>query len=157
MEINEAINDILNDLVKINNDRIAGYQRAISESKDLDIDLKAIFEGMAQQSAAYKAELTEQIEKNGGVVEDDTTTSGKIYRAWMDIKASMTDSDRHSILASCEFGEDAAQRAYESALSSDDLRDSAIRALVAEEQASLKKSHDMIKQQRNAHKSLLNK
>jgi len=29
MEKHEAINEILNDLVKINNDRIAGYDRAI--------------------------------------------------------------------------------------------------------------------------------
>jgi hypothetical protein len=37
MEQNEAINDIMNDLLKINNDRIAGYEKAINESKDLDI------------------------------------------------------------------------------------------------------------------------
>ncbi len=155
MEINESMNDILNDLVKINNDRIAGYQRAISESKDLDIDLKAIFEGMIRESEGYKEELTGQILKNEGTVDDDTTTSGKIYRAWMDIKAAMTDSDRHSILAACEFGEDAAQRAYEAALASSDLVDPAVRELVAEEKALLKKSHDLIKQQRNAHKALL--
>ncbi len=38
----EALLEVLNDLVKINNDRIAGYERAISESKDLDVDLKTI-------------------------------------------------------------------------------------------------------------------
>ncbi len=118
MEQNEAINDIMNDLLKINNDRIANYEKAINESKDLDIDLKAIFEKMIQQSTQYKNDLTKEIEKNAGIVEDDTTSaSGKIYRAWMEIKSSFTDSDRHSILASCEFGEDAAQRAYEAALS----------------------------------------
>src|SRR4051812_5013300 len=126
MEINEAVNDILNDLVKINNDRIAGYERAISESKDMDIDLKAIFESMIRESATYKQELTAVIQANGGEVEDDTTTSGKIYRAWMDIKSTMTDSDRLSILGSCEFGEDAAQRAYEAALASNDLTDPAV-------------------------------
>lgn len=154
MEINESVNDILNDLVKINNDRIAGYERAISESKDMDIDLKAIFESMIRESAGYKEELTAVIQGNGGEVEDDTTTSGKIYRAWMDIKSTMTDSDRLSILGSCEFGEDAAQRAYEAALASSDLTDPAVRQMVSEEQASLKKSHDLIKQQRNAHKAL---
>ena len=154
MEMHEAMNDILNDLIKINNDRIAGYERAINESKDLDIDLKAIFERMIEESADHKLELIDEITKNGGSVEDDTTTSGKIYRAWMDIKAAMTDSDRLSILASCEFGEDAAQRAYEAALASSDLIDAGVRQLVAEQQAALKKSHDLIKQQRNAHKAL---
>ncbi len=151
MEKHEAINEILNDLVKINNDRIIGYERAIKESKDLDIDLKAIFEEMIRQSTAYKEELTICIQNDGGIVEDDTTASGKIYHAWMDIKSAMTDSDRHSILSSCEFGEDAAQRAYEAALASDALSDHEIRLLVEEEKNSLKKSHDMIKRERNAH------
>jgi uncharacterized protein (TIGR02284 family) len=152
MEKHEAMNGILNDLVKINNDRIAGYERAIKESKDLDIDLKAIFEEMIRQSAAYKEDLTKYIQNDGGIAEDDITTSGKIYHAWMDIKSTFTDSDRHSILAACEFGEDAAQRAYKAALDSDGLTEPDARKLVEEEQAALKKSHDLIKTARNAHK-----
>jgi uncharacterized protein (TIGR02284 family) len=154
MEKHEAINDILNDLVKINNDRILGYERAINESKDLDIDLKALFEGMISESKAYKQELSEKILEHGGEVEDVTTSAGDIYRAWMAIKAAMTDSDRHSILASCEFGEDAAQRAYEAALNADVMIDPASRALIESEKAALKKSHDLIKRQRDVHRSL---
>lgn len=154
MEQHEAITEILNDLVKINNDRIEGYQKAINESKDLDIDLKAIFETMISESTQYKDELTQKILHHGGEVEDDTTSAGKIYRAWMDIKSTITDSDRHSILASCEFGEDAAQRAYEAALSADSLLDADCRKLITEQQASLKKSHDVIKTQRDVHKTL---
>jgi uncharacterized protein (TIGR02284 family) len=154
MEIKEAANDILNDLVKINNDRIAGYERAINETKDLDIDLKSLFVQMIEESKAYKAELSDLIQKNEGVVEDETTSSGKIYRAWMDIKATVTDSDRLSILAACEFGEDAAQRAYESALASDALLDPSIRGIVEDEKARLGKSHDLIKRQREAYKAL---
>ena len=151
MEKHEAMNEILNDLVKINNDRIAGYERAIKESKDLDIDLKAIFEEMIRQSTTYKEELTKYIQNDGGIVEDDNTSSGKIYHAWMDIKATFTDSDRHSILAACEFGEDAAQRAYEAALASDSLLDPEARKVVTEEQAALLKSHELIKKERSAH------
>jgi uncharacterized protein (TIGR02284 family) len=155
MEKNEAMNEILNDLVKINNDRIAGYQKAIDESKGLDIDLKAIFEEMIKQSNQYKGQLAQVIESNEGIVENDTTTTGKIYRAWMDIKTAMEETDRHSILESCEFGEDATQRAYEAALAAQPFCDESLRALVTEQQAALKKSHDMIKIQRNAHKALL--
>jgi uncharacterized protein (TIGR02284 family) len=153
MEQKEAINDILNDLLKINNDRIAGYQKAIDESKDLDIDLKAIFEGMINQSKTYKEELATEIIANGGIVEDETTSAGKIYRAWMDIKATFTGSDRHTILDSCEFGEDAAQRAYEAALATN-ITDPESKDLVTEQQEALKKSHDMIKHQRDAHHAL---
>ncbi len=154
MEQHESMNEILNDLVMINNDRIAGYEKAITELTGLDIDLKAVFEQMITQSKGYKDELGQKIIANGGTVENDTTASGKIYRAWMDIKSTLTDADRHSILATCEFGEDAAGRAYESALSSGGLHDAATRQLVEEEQASLKKSHDLIKAQREAHKLL---
>ena len=154
MEINEAINDALNDLVMTHNDRIAGYEKAIEEAKDLDIDLKALFKGMIEQSTAYKQELSAIIEGNGGIVDDDTTASGKIYRAWMDIKSVTTDNDRLTILNSCEFGEDATQRAYDSVIASGKLYDEQIKRLVEEEQIALKKSHELIKSQRDAYKQL---
>ncbi len=34
MENNEKIIDVLNDLVRINNDRIKGYEKAIEDSKN---------------------------------------------------------------------------------------------------------------------------
>jgi uncharacterized protein (TIGR02284 family) len=154
METKEAINEVLNDLVKINNDRISAYDRAIAESKDLDIDLKALFEQMANQSKQYKDELSKLINEDEGFVEDDTTSAGKIYRAWMDIKKTFTESDRLSILASCEFTEDAAQRAYDAALAQDCMLDESVRKVVEYQQSALKKSHEIIKAQRDAHKSL---
>ncbi len=154
MELRESINEVLNDLVMINNDRIAGYEKATSELAGLDIDLKALFEQMKSQSTENKEELAQKIEGNGGIVDNDTSSAGKIYRAWMDIKSTFTAGDRHSILANCEFGEDAALRAYEAALSSGLLLDASFRELVETQRASLQKSHDLIKQQRDAHKSL---
>lgn len=153
MQANEKTIETLNDLIKINNDRIEGYQRAINESHDLDIDLKATFERMITESAQYKQELTELAQKYDGDVDiDDTTAAGKIYRAWMDVKATFTGNDRKTILESCEFGEDAAQRAYESALSvSEELLPEA-NQLIAEQQKALKSSHDLIKKYRDSHK-----
>lgn len=153
MQANEKTIETLNDLIKINNDRIEGYQRAINEAKDLDIDLKATFERMITESTQYKQELTGLVQKYDGYVDsDDTTTSGKIYRAWMDVKATFTGNDRKTILESCEFGEDAAQRAYESALSvSEELLPEASQ-LIAEQQKALKSSHDLIKKYRDSHK-----
>ncbi len=154
MEINEVLNDALNDLIMVNNDRIAGYEKATEEAKDLDIDLKAIFRGMIEQSRIYKQELRNIIEKNAGIIEDDTIPSGKIYRAWMDIKSAITDSDRHTILESCEFGEDATQRAYDAILTSGKILDEETQKLVEEQKQALLKSHDMIKIQREAYEQL---
>ncbi|MBA3829417.1 MAG: PA2169 family four-helix-bundle protein [Taibaiella sp.] len=151
MNTKETTNDVLNDLVKINNDRVAGYQRAINETKDLDVDLKGMFEGMVKESEQYKLELVNKIRQHGGTVESGTTTSGKIYRAWMDVKATFTGSDRKAILSSCEFGEDAAQRSYEAAMGEgNELPGDAV-TLIAEQQRSLKNSHDIIKKYRDAH------
>lgn len=155
MQNSEAKVEILNDLIMINNDRIAGYERAINESKDLDVDLKAMFEGMIRESEQYKQELAGKYsEAGGGGVEEGTTNSGKIYRAWMDVKATFTGSDRKAILSSCEFGEDAWRRAYEAALSSEGELDPETRALITDQYNSEKKSHDIIKKYRDAHDAL---
>ena len=142
--------DVLNDLIRINHDRIAGYERAINEAKDIDVDLKGVFSRMAEESTLYVSELTEEVVKLGGEPATGTTNSGKIYRAWMDVKATFTGKDRESILASCEFGEDAAQKAYKTALESDDLTPDT-RMLVTNQKTSLKASHDLIKRYRDMH------
>ncbi len=144
----------LNDLVKINNDRIAGYERALKETKDLDIDLKSTFRNMMAESERYREELSDKIAELGGNVADGTTVSGKIYRAWMDVKATFTGSDRKSILESCEFGEDAAQRAYEAALEETRNLGGGAHQLIKKQQASLKEAHDLIKKYRDAHSAI---
>ena len=152
MQNEEVSVEVLNDLVKVNNDRIAGYERAINEAKDLDVDLKATFEGMIRESEQYKQELVSKVQECGGEVEEGTTTSGQIYRAWMDVKATFTGSDRKTILTSCEFGEDAALRAYEAALSAEASLSPEIRSVIQEQHQSLRSSHDLIKKYRDAHK-----
>src|SRR5688572_2985559 len=107
---NEQLAETLNDLVRINNDRIEGYERASRETKDSDVDLQATFHKMAEESHRYKRELEERIFALGEEPATNTTVSGKIYRVWMDVKNTFTGADRESILASCEFGEDAAQK-----------------------------------------------
>lgn len=154
MQTTEMTLEVLNDLVKVNNDRIAGYEKAISETKDLDVDLKATFESMIRESEEYKRELVAKADELGGDIEEGTTTAGKIYRAWMDVKATFTGSDRKTILDSCEFGEDAAQRAYDAALASDEEMSADIRDLIVSQQQSLKNSHDLIRKYRDAHEAL---
>lgn len=154
MANNEQTVEVINDLVKINNDRIAGYQRAISETKDLDVDLKGMFEGMIRESEQYKTELIGALGRLGGSADTGTTISGKIYRAWMDVKATFTGSSRKAILENCEFGEDAWRRAYESALSSDAELDPQLRQLITDQYNSQKGSHDLIKKYRDAHEAI---
>jgi uncharacterized protein (TIGR02284 family) len=154
MEKQEELVGVLNDLIRINNDRIEGYQRASEEAKDTDVDLKAIFHEMADQSRKYVNELTSEVTKLGGDPASNTTMSGKVYRVWMDLKAAVTGKDRESILGNCEFGEDVAQKAYQAALESDAYMSTENRQLISEQKSSLKNSHDIIKKYRDMHESV---
>ena len=149
---NDKLVEVLNDLIKINNDRVTGYEKAADESKDVDVDLQAIFHKMADESRKYVAELSNRVSDLGGEIENGQTGLGKLYQAWMDVKATFTGKDRHAILASCEYGEDAAQKAYRDALATDADMDTATRQLITTQQASLKTSHDLIKKYRDANK-----
>src|SRR3984957_1530586 len=101
--------EVLNDLIQINNDRITGYEKAIRETKPEDDDLKILYASMIAESHRNKIALATEVQSLGAEIEQGTTTSGKIYRAWMDVKAMFTGHSRHSILSNCEAGEDAAQ------------------------------------------------
>jgi uncharacterized protein (TIGR02284 family) len=154
MENRDELVGVLNDLIRINNDRIEGYQRAANESKDSDVDLKAIFHEMADQSMKYVNELTAKVGSMGGDPAADTTMSGKVYRLWMDLRAAVTGKDRTNILSSCEFGEDVAQKAYTAALESDASMSTEVRQLIMEQKEALKTSHDTIKKYRDMHESV---
>ena len=145
MYLNEKTSEVLNDLIRINNDRIEGYEKAANETDVKDVDLQVIFRQMSAESRSYVNDLSGYVATSGTEVENDTTLRGKIYRAWMDVKATFTGKDRKGILASCEFGEDAAQRAYDTALSSDAELPADVRQLIMDQKSSLKKSHDRIK------------
>lgn len=149
MQRNERAAEIVNDLVKINNDRIEGYERAIKEAKDSDSDLKTTFEKMKRDSVQYKQELSNLARQLGAEPEQGTRADGKIYRVWMDLKATFTGNSRKSVLENCEFGEDAAQRAYKSALSENDLTPE-VRQVVANQQQQLRVSHDTIRDMRDS-------
>ncbi|MEO6729576.1 MAG: PA2169 family four-helix-bundle protein [Ferruginibacter sp.] len=151
---NEKLVEVLNDLIEINNDRVTGYEKAAEDTRDIDVDLQAIFHSMANDSRKYAAELTSEVSKFGGEPATGSTNSGKIYRVWMDVKATFSGHDRQSVLESCEFGEDAAQKAYKAALASDAEIDASTRQLITDQQASLKTAHDLIKKYRDAHKAV---
>lgn len=112
----------LNDLIEINNDRVEGYEKAITQIKDEDSDLKEVFSDMVAQSQRFSVELKKHVFSEGNDPAEGTTNRGKIYRVWMDVKAVFTGKDRKATLSSCEFGEDAAQRAYATALEDNDLK-----------------------------------
>ena len=146
--VSENTNEVLNDLVRINNDRIEGYIKAEKESEDKTPELISTFQQMVKQSQDCESALTQLIIKGGGTVAEGTTLSGKIYRTWQDVRIAFSANEKKNILSYCEFGEDAAQKAYKSALEESDLTDEA-RILISNQKDELRRSHDLIKRYRD--------
>lgn len=148
MENKQATIETLNELIMINNDRIEGYEKAIEELKGDDADLARMFEKMIDKSRELRNELGREVQVLGAPMAEGTMASGKIYRAWMDVKAIFTGHDSHIILANCEAGEDAAQRAYSDALGEEHLPQF-LRETIRDQKELLRRAHDEIKDLRN--------
>lgn len=151
---NEKTIEVLNDLIKINNDRIAGYEKAAENIDQGEVLLKTLFFQLAEESTEFKRELSERVEAMGATPATDSTAPGKVYRMWMDIKSSIAGNDKKSILESCEFGEDAAQRAYKMALEDRDELPYSIVQIIEDQKTLLRMSHDLIRNQRDEYREM---
>jgi uncharacterized protein (TIGR02284 family) len=153
MAQNSEVIEVLNDLILINNDRIEGYKKSYDETDVSDTDLRSVYTNLADHSRQHVAELTNEVNRMGGEPATGTMLSGKIYRAWMDVRATFSSDNRQTSLDNSEFGEDAAQKAYDSALKSEALTPD-LRSLVTKQKATLRTGHDTIKRLRDSEKVL---
>lgn len=133
MKQDKAI-EVFNTLIKINNNRIEGYETASKETTDAD--LKSLFFHLGQATLKCKRELIYEIRKMGGEpLEGDGTISNTFSKVWNDVKGAFTKNDRVSILNSCEYDENVAVDAYYEALNNN------LEFLGAEQQALLNKQY----------------
>ena len=138
----------LNKLIEINNDRVEGYETASKEAKETD--LKSLFGELAATSHKNLSELRSEVKRLGGTPEEGTRVTGKFFRAWMDVKAAFTGNDRHTILDSCEFGEDKALETYEAVLNDSSDLSAEQTQLVSQQKTALRADHDRVKALRDA-------
>lgn len=150
METTEKSIDVLNDLIEINHDRVAGFKKAGKDLGNSDFALKDLFEKFASESRTYSSELAAAVSQFGGEVETGTSGTGAIHRAWIDVRATFTGHDRKSVLAECERGEDAIKEAYQSALDPESELAFDVADLVRRQQQSILVAHDQIKALRNS-------
>ena len=139
-----TINNLLSELIELNNDRIAGFEKVLADIDDKNIDLKEIFQEFATQSRRFSQELTAIIAASTAEPETGNTVAGTLHRAWIDIKALFGGYDRESILSEAERGEDAIKKAYHDALAMGRLTGEALETVTAQSQ-SIDKAHDTIK------------
>lgn len=139
-----ASNNLLNELIELNNDRIAGFEKALADIDDSNVDLKELFQEYASQSRRYSQELTTIVAQRAGEPETGNSVAGTLHRAWIDVKALFGGSDRASILSEAERGEDAIKKAYKTALTDGELVGDSL-AKVSEQATGIQKAHDTIK------------
>jgi uncharacterized protein (TIGR02284 family) len=155
MKKNEKTIEVLNDLIRINKDRIEGYEKAINERKEIEPDIRNFFYTLSTESRSLVNDLHAEVLRLGGVPVSDSTISGKIYLFWLDSKAGWlggyTGNDTYSVLAAGEAGEDAMEKAYRHALDPGiDLPEN-IERLIEKQDIRLKRSHAQMKKYKDEH------
>ncbi len=142
---------IINDLIEINNDRVAGFEKVIADIEDENIDLKELFQIYADQSRKNGQELA-AIVGDVDEVETGKSVTGTLHRAWIDVKSLFGGSDRASILSEAERGEDAIKKAYNDVLTDGELPSNAIETVRAQAHQ-INSAHDKIKALRDIAKA----
>lgn len=118
------------DLLNLNRTSMKGYQEAAEEVKDSS--LKSQLTQYSQQRAQFVSQLEQQANQLGVSVKDDNTVeslatdaAAAVHRGWINVKSAFTGGSDSSVLEACETGEEAALKAYDTALSSQDISASA--------------------------------
>jgi uncharacterized protein (TIGR02284 family) len=150
METIEKSIEVLNDLIEINNDRVAGFAHAAKELDEKDLELRTIFMQLRDESRRNVHELGTAINKNGGEVEMEMSGNGTLHRFWLNIKTAFTGHNRTSILEECERGEDAIKKAYQEALNPENHLSPELTAIITRQQQSIIASHNQIKALRDS-------
>ncbi|MBT9394673.1 PA2169 family four-helix-bundle protein [Hymenobacter sp. NST-14] len=139
----------LNELLETLKDGQKGYAEAMTDVEDAD--LKETFKKYAAQRSSYITELEDQMHKLNLHPEEESSITGTIHRAFINLKGLITGKDRYSILAECERGEDYAKAAYEKAQKIQDIP-ADLKAVIEKQAAGIKKGHDEIRDLRDAAK-----
>ena len=139
----------LNELIETLKDGQKGYAEAMTDVEDAD--LKQTFKKYAAQRSEYITELEDQMHKLNLKPEEESSITGTVHRAFINLKGLITGKDRHSILAECERGEDYAKAAYEKALKIQDVP-AALKTIIEKQAAGIKKGHDEMRALRDSSK-----
>jgi uncharacterized protein (TIGR02284 family) len=142
---------VINDLIEINNDRVAGFEKVIADISDENTDLKALFEDCADQSRKNVQELS-AIAGSSAHLTTDKSVAGTLHRVWIDVKSLFSGGDRASILSEAERGEDAIKKVYQDALGEGSLTMDA-QQVVSRQALGINAAHDRIKALRDIAKA----
>lgn len=150
-----AAYETLNDLMNTHRDRIADYEKATLSLKPQEAGLSTTFSEIIKESQQCISEIDSSIntQESSGAVE---IQAGKIYTVWATAKANSAGNPTFSILDTCERNEDALLKAYAQAVQQVETLSPAHLTLLNAQHVTLKNTHDLIRDKRNAYRKLVN-
>src|ERR1700743_461442 len=113
---NKKILHALNELIRINIDRITAYEKASHDEVTPEPEIREVFYRLGTDSRAYVNTLHAEVIALGGAPVTQTTITGKIYLHCLDGKNSFEGPDTPARLDACIAAEAAIQKAYQQAL-----------------------------------------
>ncbi len=134
----KKILEVLNDLIRINKDREAGYRKVGRELTPAEHNLRSAFERKAQESRNNISQLEHMADEIQNQLDDvepveenlnRESLTGRIYNIWTEVKDFFTGKDSNSLLKSCADGEAKAKTCYEKALDAAEYPEEIVRVL----------------------------
>jgi len=107
---------ILDDLIRVNKDRIMSYEKASHEENHVEPQVRNLFYRWALDSRAFINELHAEVLQLGGAPVTKSTIMGKIYLFWLNLKPPNEEGDTPALLEVFTIEEEAVQQAYQKAL-----------------------------------------
>lgn len=146
---NDAVIDVLNNLLETCRDGEYGFNTAAEHTKSAEI--KIMLTRHAGECRSAGQELQTLIRQLGGESDEGGSMSGALHRGWVSIKATLSGYSDLAMLDECERGEDAAVASYRKALKEN--LPSAIRGVVELQAQGAQRNHDQVKGMRDAVKA----
>ena len=119
----KKILEVLNDLIRINRDREAGYNKMSRELTPAEHNLRSAFERKAQESRnnivqlqTMAVDIQHQLPTEIEFQQAANNVSGKIYKMWEEVKDFFSGKDKSAVLRSCVDRDAKATFCYENAL-----------------------------------------
>lgn len=105
--------ELINNLIMINNDRIANYTQMITAlDSDADTDLISLLEKLGQQSQQFKSQLAPFADQDKDQKASSHKLQGKLYATWTAQQVQVHNKGRESILLACRNEEKLVESVY---------------------------------------------
>lgn len=137
--------DVLNNLIQMNNDRIAGFKMVEKDLNETSADLKALFLKFARQSKGNVTELTTLVTQLGGQPTQGSDVQSSFHRAWIEVRETLSGDKRTGMLKECERGESSIKDCYSDALEQGNGLSADMIAVISKQKAGIDAAYNEIK------------